>query len=110
MLERNKNDPVFFQSLQQFVDKFFIYDNGSTDGSLQKLQGDERVRVTRWDVTGDSFVEEARVLTDSFWKQSRGSAEWVFVVDMDEHLSPGSPGSSEALHKQWRDGGQNRRI
>jgi hypothetical protein len=78
--------PYFFRHYNALVDRFFIYDNGSTDGSLEKLRGDERVQVTHWDVAGDSFVDEARILTNNFWKQSCGRADWVFVVDMDEHL------------------------
>ena len=78
--------PYFFRHYNDIVDRFFVYDNGSTDGSLEQLTGDERVRVVHWDVRGDSLLDEARILTNSFWKQSRGSARWVFVVDLHEHL------------------------
>jgi hypothetical protein len=78
--------PYFFRHYNEIVDKFFIWDNGSTDGSLALLQGDERVRVMQWELTGDSFVDAARILSNHFWKPSRGRADWVFVVDMDEHL------------------------
>lgn len=78
--------PYFFRHYNDIVDKFFIWDNGSTDGSLELLKGDERVRVAHWAVTGDSFVHAACLLTDNFWKPSRGLADWVFVVEMDEHL------------------------
>ncbi|MBV9756724.1 MAG: glycosyltransferase family 2 protein [Alphaproteobacteria bacterium] len=78
--------PYFFRHYNEVVDKFFIWDNGSTDGSLALLQGDERVRVRPWEAPGDSVAEAARALADQFWKPSRGGAEWVFVVDMDEHL------------------------
>lgn len=78
--------PYFFRHYNEIVDKFFIWDNGSNDGSLDLLKGDERVLVMHWEVSGDSFVEAARMLTDHFWKPSRGNADWVFVVDLDEHL------------------------
>jgi glycosyl transferase family 2 len=78
--------PYFFRHYNELVDRFFISDNGSTDGSLEMLSGDERVHVEHWDVIGDSFVREACWLNNDFWKQSRGRAQWAFVVDMDEHL------------------------
>ena len=78
--------PYFFRHYNELVDKFFIMDNGSTDGSLEMLSGDERVFVADWKTEGDSVVEQALGLTNQVWKRSRGLAEWVFVVDMDEHL------------------------
>jgi len=78
--------PYFFRHYNDLVDRFFIFDNGSTDGTLEMLSGDERVSVIHWDVKGDSFVEEARELNNNFWKPSRALADWVFVVDVDEHL------------------------
>lgn len=78
--------PFFFRHYNDIVDRFFIYDAGSTDGSLELLQGDERVQVTQWSATGDSFLDDARSLANTVWKQSRDAAEWVLVVDMVEHL------------------------
>lgn len=78
--------PYFFRHYNELVDKFFIYDNGSTDGSLELLAGDERVCVVRWEPRGNSFVEQARELSNDFWKPSRGRADWVITAEVDEHL------------------------
>ena len=78
--------PYFLRHYNDIVDKFFIFDNGSTDGSLERLAGDERVSVAHWDVQGESFVAEACRINNESWKQSRGCADWVIVVDIDEHL------------------------
>lgn len=78
--------PYFFRHYTGLVDKFFIFDNGSTDESLELLAGDERVSVLHWDVQGDSFVSESRHLYNNFWKRSRGRADWAIVVEVDEHL------------------------
>ncbi len=78
--------PYFLHHYRDIVARFFVYDGGSTDGSLAKLAGDERVRVIPWELTGDSVFEAARGLSNACWKQSRGAAEWVFLVDMNEHL------------------------
>jgi hypothetical protein len=100
--------PYFFRHYNEIVDKFFIWDNGSTDGSPELLKGDERVLVMNWAVTGDSFVDTARILTDHFWKPSRGAADWVFVVEMDEHLF--HPEMRAHLQRCRRDGATAVRV
>ncbi len=76
----------FFRHYDPIVDHYFVYDNGSTDQSLEILAGRPNVTVSHFDVPGDSFVAEERRLSDSIWKQSRGEADWVIVLDIDEHL------------------------
>jgi hypothetical protein len=76
--------PFFFRHYDDLVDKYFIFDNGSTDGSLSLLMSHRRVEVTHFDVPGDSFVEEERRLGDTIWQKS--DADWVIITDIDEHI------------------------
>jgi hypothetical protein len=76
--------PYFFQHYDDMVDRYFVLDNGSTDGSLSLLEGHGRVEITHFDVPGDSFVEEERRLADTMWQGS--DADWVIVIEIDEHL------------------------
>ena len=78
--------PFFLRHYLPWIDRFFIFDNGSGDASLALLSGDERIKVVHFDVTCDSFVDEERRLSDAMWRASRGRADWVAVVDMDEHI------------------------
>jgi len=78
--------PFFLRHYLPLVDRVFVFDNGSTDQSLALLSGDERIVVSHFDVRGDSFVDEERLLSDTMWKASRDTADWVAVVDMDEHI------------------------
>lgn len=78
--------PYFFRHYDRYVDQYFIYDNGSTDGSLEILREHGRVQCSHFEVSGDSFVEEEQRLSDSIWRQSIGAADWVLVVDIDEHV------------------------
>jgi len=78
--------PYFFRHYDQYVDQYFIYDNGSTDDSLQLLGDHGRVQCSHFEVAGNSFVEEEQRLSDSIWKQSIGAADWVVLVDIDEHV------------------------
>jgi hypothetical protein len=78
--------PYFFRHYDAIVDRYFVYDNGSTDQSLMLLGQHDKVSLRHFDVAGDSFVEEERRLSDTVWKESRGSADWVIVLDIDEHV------------------------
>ena len=78
--------PHFFRHYDSLVSRYFILDNGSTDSSLAILHAHPKVAVAHFDVSGDSFVEEERRLSDSIWKRSKDAADWVIVVDIDEFI------------------------
>jgi hypothetical protein len=78
--------PHFFKHYDSLVDRFYIFDNGSTDGSLEMLAGDERIQVAPFETEFDSFVDTELHLSEEIWKASRGVAQWVIVIDIDEHL------------------------
>jgi len=85
--------PFFFRHYDNLVDKYFVFDNGSSDESLSLLQKHGRVKITHFDTPGQSFAEEEVRLCDTIWQGSR--ADWVIVTDIDEHLY--RPGLREYL-------------
>jgi hypothetical protein len=76
--------PYFFRHYDDIVDRYFIFDNGSTDGSLSILEKHGRVELSHFDGEGDSFCEQELRLCDSIWRGSK--ADWVIIPDIDEHL------------------------
>ena len=78
----------FFRHYDRFVQRYVIYDDGSTDQSLEILHANPKVEVRPVALTAhrDSFVLSGMHLIESFWKESRGSADWVICTDIDEHL------------------------
>jgi glycosyltransferase involved in cell wall biosynthesis len=79
--------PFFFRHYDQFVDAYAVFDAGSTDGSLDILHAHPKVEVRRFArAHPDSFVLSELYLSNRCWKESRDSADWVIVVDIDEHL------------------------
>jgi Glycosyl transferase family 2 len=86
--------PFFFRHYDALVDRYVVYDDGSTDRTLDMLAAHGRVEVRRFERTvPDSFVLSAKSLHDHIWKESRGVADWVIITAVDEHLyHPGGLG------------------
>jgi Glycosyl transferase family 2 len=79
--------PFFFRHYDSFVDRYVIFDDGSSDGSVQILAGHPKVELRRFVRSDpDSFVLSEQTLSNQCWKESRGEADWVIVTDLDEHL------------------------
>lgn len=82
----------FFRHYDPIVARYVIYDDGSTDGTLDILRGHPKVELRDFvRSVPDSFVFSERGLFDHCWKESRGSrhkrpADWVIVCNIDEHL------------------------
>ncbi len=77
--------PFFLRHYEPLVERMFIFDNGSTDRSRELLKQSKKVELGQFD-RGDSFNLTHNILTNSCWKQSRGRADWVMIVDIDEFL------------------------
>ena len=79
--------PFFFRHYDSIVERYVIYDDGSTDGSLDLLAAHPRVDVRRFVWTHpDSFVLSELDHYNEIWKECRETADWVLLVDLDEHL------------------------
>src|SRR5271154_1413826 len=79
--------PFFFRHYDPLIDRYIIYDDGSTDNTLKLLAAHDRVEVRRFVRTHPtSFLLSAQAQNDSRWKESRGQADWVIIAAPDEHL------------------------
>ena len=77
----------FFRHYDEWIDRYVIYDDGSTDGSLDMLHAHPKVEVRNFVRTNpESFVLSHTQLQNEVWKESRGKADWVVVTALDEHL------------------------
>lgn len=77
--------PFMFQHYDSFVDKFFIYDNESTDSSQQLITSHPNATVIPFQT--DGFNDEIQNnIKNECWKASRGKADYVIVCDIDEFL------------------------
>jgi hypothetical protein len=76
----------FFRHYDSWVDRYVIYDDGSTDGTLDRLAAHPRVEIRRFlRSVPDSFVESHRAWQNNVWKEVRGSADFVVITAIDDH-------------------------
>gem|GEM_PF-838484 len=92
--------PFFLEHYRPFVDRFFLYDDGSDDGSVEYLASQPDVELRRFHNDGMSFVEAAHRFNNHAWKGSRGQADWVIVVNVDELVFHPSARAALASEKQ----------
>lgn len=78
--------PHFFRHYDSIVDAYFLFDYGSTDGTLELAARHDRVHVEKLEMLENSFVDHHRRMSDMVWQRSRGTADWVMLVDADEFL------------------------
>jgi glycosyltransferase involved in cell wall biosynthesis len=79
--------PYFFRHYDPLVDRYFIYDDGSTDETWALLQRHPKVTARRFVRTvPESFTLSGQAFSNECWKESRGQADWVILTDLDEHL------------------------
>jgi glycosyltransferase involved in cell wall biosynthesis len=78
--------PYFFRHYDTLVSRYFVFDDGSTDRSVDLLNAHPKVTLSYLQVVGDSVVLEGLKFYNNAWKRSRGQADWVIVCDVDEHL------------------------
>lgn len=75
--------PFVIDYWKRFVTHAYVYDNGSTDGSVEYLKQFDWITVEHYESDGmdDSKLRDIK---NTKWKQSKGKADWVVVCDMDE--------------------------
>ena len=79
--------PFFFRHYDRWIDRYIVYDDGSTDRTLEMFAAHPNVEVRQFErLVADSFVGSAMVLHNTVWKEARGKADWVVITAIDEHL------------------------
>ena len=78
--------PFFFQHYDSLVARYFVFDNGSTDRSISVLMQHPKVTLGEFRTVGDSVISEAPAFYETVWHRSRGEADWILIVNIDELL------------------------
>lgn len=76
--------PYFFNHYDDFVSKYYIYDNGSTDKSIELLEQNHKVTLIKYD-TGNEIRDDVYLkIKNNKWKNTK--SDIVIVCDMDEFI------------------------
>jgi hypothetical protein len=78
--------PYFIRHYDSFVERFTIIDDGSTDGSIEFLRRQPKVKLMAANRKTESYIDQARRFFNQAWKESRLEADWVIACNIDEHL------------------------
>lgn len=78
----------FFRHYDPVVSRYFAYDDGSTDHTLEILKQHPRVMVRRLPRPGPdgSFALAPLPIAETAWRETSSAADWVMICDVDEHL------------------------
>jgi len=76
--------PHFLRHYEQFADRIYIYDNGSTDSTLDIIRRCPIAQVKHYE-TGNKIREDVYlVIKNHCWKKS--TADYVIIADIDEFV------------------------
>lgn len=78
--------PWMFKYYDQFVDRFTIYDNYSSDKTENIINNNTNAEIIKFGKEGHFDDSANQRIKNRCWKQSRGKADLVVVCDMDEFL------------------------
>lgn len=75
--------PFVVDYWKKYADHVYVYDNGSTDGSIEFLEKFDWITVRHFETPGKNNTV-MKDMKNSVWKESKGVADWVVVCDLDE--------------------------
>ena len=78
--------PFFLRHYEPLVDRIIVYDDDSSDRSVELLRGSRKVEVRPLLRGTRSFLDAHIDLFETCWQESRGRADWVCLADLDEFL------------------------
>jgi hypothetical protein len=78
--------PFFLRHYEPLVERIVIYDDGSTDRSVELLRASPKVEIRPFKRAAESYLDAHLALFETCWHESRGRADWVCLVDLDEFL------------------------
>src|SRR5690606_2040831 len=94
--------PYFLAHYAQFADRIFVYDNGSTDRSPDIVRAHPKAELRQFD-SGGTFDDLSNInVKNNAYKESRGQADFVIVVDADELIY--HPAIRELLQRYKEEG------
>lgn len=76
--------PFCIDYWKRFASKVIVYDNFSTDSSVEILSKEDFIEVRKWDTGGKLDDYAHTIMKNSVFKESADDADFICVCDMDE--------------------------
>lgn len=77
--------PYFLRHYETIAEKIIVYDE-STDNSLNILKSHPKVEIRSFSSNNEFRDDIHRDIKNNCWKESRGQAQWVIILDTDEFI------------------------
>lgn len=94
--------PHYLRHYSPIAERIVLSDNMSTDGTLEIARMNPKVRVIQHETGNRYRIDIGTRIKNQIWKRSRGWADWIICVDVDEFLD--HPNLMECLAAARRDG------
>ena len=80
--------PYVIEYWKPYATKVIVYDNGSTDKSVEILKKYDWIEVRKYDTNNTFDPEKIQQYKSVCYQESIGQADYVMVCDIDEVLLP----------------------
>jgi len=78
--------PYFLRHYGSFADHIFVFDHYSDDKTVEIVKAFPKTTITPFGIAGKFDDTILLNLKNEAYKSSRGKADWVMIVDIDEFL------------------------
>ena len=78
--------PAFIRYYEPFVERFYILDDGSTDGSVEFLEKQPKVVLLHSNRGEIPYIENSRDFWNNRWKELGEKVDWILACNIDEFL------------------------
>lgn len=68
--------------------RILVYDDASTDKTVEILKAHPKVELRSLEVEKDSCIETQTALINQIWRESIGKVDWVLLNAVDEFVGP----------------------
>lgn len=78
--------PYFLKHYETICDEIHVYDNESTDNSINLLNSHDKVKLHTFKTNNTSHEFSEIEVKSTAWMKSKGKTDWIIVGDMDEFI------------------------